>query len=367
MTPVYEGKRSAAVALIVVVLALVTALDWMTAHYINFEIAYFVPIVYAAWAMGRRAAMIVAVVAEVPTVLEQIVLLNEGMQFLGGAVSTVVVRLLVYLFVAEVTTRLIKSREEVRSNAEKLHIAHKRLDDDARAGGRLQMSALEFAPPSVSGCEIGARVEYAEAVGGDFADAGVLNGKLFACVGDISGKGTPAALFTMLLKHVLRAAHRQGLRGVDVVSAVNLEICQSLPSDRFVTLFYTEIDPATGAVCYVSAGHPEGVAYRRRDGQVELIPPTGPLLGCYEIDAAMSESESSLAPGDVLVLYTDGATDSRMHSGVRLGDEVIQELAVLHAHLGAQEMADAIVKSIQEITREEGRDDIAVVCIKMTE
>jgi serine phosphatase RsbU (regulator of sigma subunit) len=353
-------------------LIVITALDYITGPSLNLSVVYFLPITYAAWSLGRVPGSVVALFAETPTYLDQIDLVRAGDLTKMQGISSSIVRLLVYLFVAEVTFRLAQSSEDNRQAAEEmrrlnedLQRTHARIDEDARAGGLLQSSLLAVTPPSALGCNVGARVKYAQQVGGDFADAGILGGVVYACVGDISGKGTPAALFTALVKHLLDDAHRRGLMGGATIAALNSALCDSLPNDRFVTLFYAEIDPSTGDVEYVNAGHPEGLVFRA-DGKFETAESNASLLGCQTLDTPFQPSHLTLNTGDTLVLYTDGAVESKTHDGVQLGYDVIRRLIEDCIHLPAQEMADAIVRRIEEMTEESNRDDLTVVCIKRT-
>jgi sigma-B regulation protein RsbU (phosphoserine phosphatase) len=209
-------------------------------------------------------------------------------------------------------------------------------------------------------------MKYAHPVGGDFADAAALNGHIYACIGDISGKGTPAALFSMLLKHLLDSAHRRGLRSREVVAALNEGLSQALPPEKFVTFFYVEISPDNGQVEYVNAGHPEGIIYRHGAHTTDLIGPNTSLLGSAQVSTEVTTSTLWLQPGDALVLYTDGATESKGPDGKQLGDEFMVALVEEFGKMDAQEMADAIVRRVEEVTDERWRDDLTVLCIKAT-
>ncbi len=361
------------VLLTLALLAIVTFLDYVTGPTIDFSIVYFLPITFAAWAIGRGGALSTAVFAEIPTCLDHISLIRLGDQDPLQAVSSVIVRFFVYLFVAEVTVRLAQSNRAARRSAEELERVnvelrhtYDRLDEDASAGGMLQEALLAFELPSVPGCEVGARLQNAFRVGGDFVDVGLIDGRVYVCVGDISGKGTPAALFTALLKYLLKDAHRRGLRGGEVVSYLNPALCRGLPDERFVTLFYAEIEPGSGRVHYANAGHLEGLIYRRSSDVIDLLGPTAPILAVSDSFSQDLTSTAVMRDGDVLVLYTDGATESKMTSGERIGEERFADIARSYAHLDAQDMVDRICEHIQSITIDGARDDIAIVSAKMT-
>lgn len=367
-------RRPGAAAFITAVLVVsLVAVDYVTDPTIDLSITYFLPITYAAWVLGRRAAILTALIAEASAYSGQLELVAEGVEPMWVAVTNAVVRLLVFLFVAEVTTRLARSTEEARRAAgelarlnEDLHRTYQRLDDDVEAAGLLQESVLSFAPLDLPGCQVGTSVEYAGRIGGDFVDTGTLDGRVYACIADVSGKGLPAALFTTLLKHLITDAVGRGLRGGEAVNAVDSSLCRVLPPDRFVTLFYVEVDPASGELEYSNAGHPEGILYRASTGEADLLDPTDAILGFCDAPLSLTTRTVRVAPGDVLVLFTDGATDAKRPGGERLGEEPIGRLVRQYAHLDAQAMAESITGDILTQTEQESRDDLAVICVKMT-
>jgi serine phosphatase RsbU (regulator of sigma subunit) len=371
---IHWARHPAVAALVTLaLLAIIGALDFITGPALDLSVAYFLAISYAAWSLGRYAAFVTAMIAETSTYIDQFTLVYMGEQTVTGAVAAIVTRLLIYLFVAEITFRLVRSAREERQAAEELqalneelHRTYSRLDEDVRAAGLLQEGILAFSAPQIPGCEIGVSVRYAGPTGGDFADAGSLDGRVYACIADVSGKGTPAALFTAVMKYLLDEAHSREAPVAEVVATLNSALCRNLPSDRFVTLFYTAIDPSTGVAEYVNAGHLEGLLYRRSTDDIELAGSTTPLLGLCEMNTDVTASRLQLQHGDVLALYTDGAVEPKTISGERLGDEFIRQLVKKYSNLGAQEMAESITRTIEEQTAPESRDDLTVVCVKMT-
>lgn len=359
-------------------LAAIWALDHFTAPLVDLSILYFLPIAYAAWGSGRCLAVVTAVVADAPGYFDQALLLRTHLELPSVAIVNMVVRVLVYLFVAEVTYRLARDSDvlgqdlerlsalnmELKSAQEEISIAHSDLEEDLRAASVLQESVLFFAPPTVSGCQVGAVVRYAEPIGGDYADAGMRDGRAYICVADISGKGIPAALFTALLEHLVKDAVERGFSPTELVTEIHSVVYRRFPPERFVTLFYAEIEPATGLIEYVNAGHPEGLIYRAGTSQVELAGPTGSLLGAFALPEGVRSATNYLEKDDVLTIFTDGAIEARTSTGEQLGDAPIREMIKQYAHLDAQEMADSIVAAIEAITVPGSRDDLTVVCVK---
>ncbi len=359
-------------------LAGVWVLDHYTLPLIDMSLLYFVPIAYAAWGAGRGAAMLVAVVSDVPGYFDQELLLRTNLEQPAVAVINMVARLLVYLFVAEIAFRLTRYSEMLEEDVDRLHgrnielkaaqgeirAANSRMEADLLAASALQESVLAFVPPKVVGCEVGAVVRYAGPIGGDYADAGVRDGRVYVCVADISGKGIPAALFTALLEHLVKDGLERGLSAVDLVAEIHSAIRQRFPSDRFVTLFFAEIDAATGALEYVNAGHPEGLICRAASGEIEAAGPTAPLLSPLALPAEIQTASGHLDENDVLVIFTDGAIEAKDSSGELLGEDPIREMVRQYAHLRAQELADSIAAALDQVAISESRDDLTIVCVK---
>lgn len=362
-----------AIILIILLASLIFVADVVTGERLDLSILYFLPITLAAWALGRYSSYITALASGISYLQDQIHFEKIGEQSTVVTVLDVLVRLLVFGFAAEVTFRLARSMREARRSARELarlntdlQNTYASLDDDINAAGLLQRNILEMEKPNIAGCSIGASVRYAGRTGGDFADAGKVDGKIYFCIGDISGKGTPAALFTTLLKHLLNDALEQGLNGSGIVMHLNTSLRSALPVDKFVTLFYAEIDPKTGALECVNAGHPDGLVYRAHSGQLDHLEHTAPIIGSFDLPDKLLSSHHQLQPNDVVVIYSDGVTDSKCLDGTRLGDEPIKHLMIAHSDLEAQEMADAITSDIESLTIPGQRDDIAVICVKYT-
>jgi sigma-B regulation protein RsbU (phosphoserine phosphatase) len=359
------------VIITIAMLALVTVLDYLALPQLDMSVGYFVPIVFAAWKLGRVGAFSVGIIAEIQAVLDHLRLTPHAGHLV--AIANTVVRLMIYLFVAEVTTRLInittrvrQTLDELRNSNKMLLQAYERLEEDIEAAGIVQAEVLEVHIPEVSGCEVGVCVKYARQVGGDFVDVGLIDDRVYACVADVSGKGVPAALFTTLLKHLLLEAHARGQHTEEVIATLSLSLSRVLPPEYFVTIFYGELEPSSGRLEYVNAGHPPGLVYRRDTGSIEFVSGNMPLLGYWTSDKGIGVSVIQLEKSDVLTLYTDGAVDSRRPDGSRLGGGFIRSMIREYADLSAQDMASMICERIIEATAEGGRDDIAILCLRMT-
>src|SRR4029453_5802099 len=145
--------------------------------------------------------------------------------------------------------------------------------------------------------------------GGDFYDILPLrDGRVLLALGDVAGKGSPAALLMALLLAMMRTLVDEGLQGADLAARLNVQIVKHAPSSRFVTLFWAELEPAPGALTYVNAGQNPPLL-RRTNGSYERLRAGGMALGMFE-NATYSAGRVELAAGDVLVMYSDGITEA---------------------------------------------------------
>ena len=351
-------RPACAIVIVIILFAMITIVDTFTTVHLNLQIMYFLPIMFAVWVLGRPAALLTGVAAVVPYYFDQVELYNEGLQSATILGINVLARVLVFLFVVEVSYRLVENDEKSKAHADALAAlnsdlkqTYAHLDDDLNAARLLQSAAMSVEPVEAPGCSIGMVIRYAGKIGGDYADAGIMNGGVYACVGDISGKGTPAALFTTLLKYLISEAVAAGQHSGEVIESIRTSLRAMLPADMFVTLFYAELDRATGVLECVNAGHPDAYIWRRRTGSLEPVEHTAPVLGSMDIPGGIGVTRSILEQGDTLVIYSDGATDSKGLDGSRLGWEPIKQAISHHAHMRATDMAEAIVAEIESLSR----------------
>src|SRR5262249_3957856 len=153
-------------------------------------------------------------------------------------------------------------------------------------------------PQSLPGCELYAHVQPAREVTGDFYDFFTLDdGRLTFFLGDVSGKGMPAALFMVAVRTLARHLADAGGSPADTPARLNDALAAHNPSSMFVTLAHGIYEPRTGAAVLASGGHPRPLL-RRADARIEEIPcPTGRALGIAAGNLKLTETRLDLAPG----------------------------------------------------------------------
>lgn len=231
----------------------------------------------------------------------------------------------------------------------------------------LQRSLLAEIPERVGNFELAhfytpARRE--ATIGGDFYDFISIGGNWYDLViGDVSGKGLQAAVVTALAKYVIRAYAAEDPNPALVLSRANDAVFKYTSAELFITLVTCLLETTTGEVRYSSAGHEPILIYRNQDKRTEYEEPNGIASGILP-EAEYTMSSLFLAPGDMLIMYTDGLTDARSPAGEFLGQEGLARLTQELAGTSASYFLDRLVEKVKSFTGGEFSDDIAVLVIR---
>ena len=198
--------------------------------------------------------------------------------------------------------------------------AKERIESELKIARAIQMSFLpRHFPrfPAKDAFEIYAALEPAREIGGDFYDFFLLkDDQLLFTIGDVSGKGIPAALFMAVTKTLIKGIAGNDLELSEVFRRVNLELCQDNEAMMFTTAFCGILDLTSGELRYTNAGHLPPLLVRRGNAAEWLKIPAGTALAIDE-EAHYQTKVTTLQPGDMIVLYTDGVTEA-MDPGYRL-------------------------------------------------
>jgi phosphoserine phosphatase RsbU/P len=212
--------------------------------------------------------------------------------------------------------------------------------------------------------EIHALLDPAKEVSGDLYDFFPVGDREYAfVVGDVSGKGVAAGLFMAVTRTLIRAITVPGRPPAEILQRVNTLLCAENPASLFVTLIVGLVDTRTGRVVYGQGGHNPPVRIPG-SGTPGLEPPGGIPLGMFE-EAEFGQQEFDLAPGDALLVYTDGVTEAMDPEEALFGEERLLAVAGAQGRTGAEPLNRAMVEAVRQFARgAEQSDDITLLTLR---
>lgn len=243
-------------------------------------------------------------------------------------------------------------------------LQQERLERELQLAMEIQQRFQPTAPPTVSGYELQGISFPCYEIGGDYYDFIERDdGRLVIALGDVSGKGTAAALLMSSLHAAVHAQAGSHETLVETISAVNRYLADNIPPNRFVTLFYAELDPASGALSFLNAGHNPPLIVHAA-GTVEQLASGGLPLGIKR-DAEYREGRTQLQPGDILVIYSDGVTEAASPSGEEFGPTRLYEVVSRNIDASAAGVRDRIESALTKFSQgTQAADDITLVIVK---
>lgn len=201
----------------------------------------------------------------------------------------------------------------------------------------------------------------ANTVGGDFYDILPLpDGRIVVALGDVAGKGSPAALLMALLLAMMRTLIDEKLESVALMERLNTQIARHAPSSRFITLMLLTINPATGETVAVNAGHLPALIFRG-SGEIDRLTDGGMALGMFE-GARYTSQAVTIAPGDLLVLYSDGITEAEDRSGKPFDEEGLVGVIRTQTTAGLPDIGRSLIRAVEGHARDvRFADDLTVL------
>ena len=242
----------------------------------------------------------------------------------------------------------------------------RQLEEELAHGRRLQRTFVSLGPQRVPGYDIASHYEAAREVGGDFFDLFRERRRghpLSMVIADVTGKGVAAALLMAFTRPLLHSAIDHGPDPAEALERTNRILVQERRTGLFVTALAARLELGSGRLRIANAGHEPPLFVPADGAPLGLVLGSGPLLGAFGV-LDLPDIEASMAPGDVLVLYTDGVTDARSPDGERWDEGRFFE-AVERARGGsAADVVTEIADAVAAFSRgTEQADDITVLAI----
>jgi len=243
----------------------------------------------------------------------------------------------------------------------------RRMEEELKVASEIQMRLQPVSPPQIEGWDMTGVSFPCREIGGDYYDfiRRKSDNRLIVAVGDVSGKGTGAALLMSSLHAAVRAQSQTRRTICQVMCEINEYIFENSPSNKFLTLFYGEIDPETGTLIYSNGGHNTPLLMRASGEMVRLDQgglPVGMMKG-----VAYQEAVVLFYPGDALIIYSDGITESINERDEEFGEERLIEVVKKNLNRSASGMRDRIDEALSRfVGTTPPVDDMTLMIIKRT-
>ena len=240
------------------------------------------------------------------------------------------------------------------------------LKNDLEIAREIQQAMLPSGVYSAPGIETAGLSRPANTVGGDFYDIIKLDdGRVVVAVGDVAGKGSPAALLMALLLAMMRTLVDERLEPAALVTRLNVQVSRHAPGTRFITLFYAVFDPRTGDLTYVNAGHTAPLLLRKAaDAPCERLTEGGIALGMFD-QSTYAAGQTVIQPDELVAIYSDGITEAEDPGGQpfdeaglerTLRDNRVQDLAAI---------GQAVVREVERYTdNTKFADDLTILLLR---
>ncbi len=239
-----------------------------------------------------------------------------------------------------------------------------RIEQELRVARLIQQTLLPKTVPELPGWKVVAYYQPAREVGGDFYDfIDLPDGRLGLVVGDVAGKGVPAALVMATTRSILRGAAQPSKSPGKVLEEANGMLCPDIPANMFVTCLYAVLDPASGVLQYANAGH--DLPYLRHAGGVTELRATGMPLGLMP-NMHYEDKEVLLEPGDDVLFYSDGLVEAHNPRQEMFGFPRLRNLVAEHPTGDGMALVDLLLARLRQFTGDdwEQEDDITLVTLQ---
>jgi sigma-B regulation protein RsbU (phosphoserine phosphatase) len=345
------------IAIGLVWVAVLAGLDYLAPLELSFLTFYVGPVLFLVWFVGPAAGFLGAAVSAGFWIWEDVYsahahrTLELHVTDWNLAVRTAFLAIFVWV-VAELKRALMRERQS----------AQERLEHDVEIAEEVQRRLFPRRDPEIRGLDCHGVCLPARGVAGDYYDFLPLQtGQTGIAVGDVAGKGLPAALLMASLQGSLRSLATLSKDGPATLTAeLNTQLHALTEPNRFATFFWAVFDESPRALTWVNAGHNAPMLLRAA-GRLERLEPSGPPLGALA-RASYREATTELAPGDVLVIFTDGVTEAVDTAEVEFGEARLEELLRDDGREDASALCDRILAAVRAF--EAGapqNDDITLV------
>lgn len=246
-------------------------------------------------------------------------------------------------------------------------IEKERIEEELMIAKSIQKGLLPDPVPEFEPLDIAARNISSSQVGGDYFDIQITpSGEMLIAIGDVTGKGIPAALLMANLQAMLHVLLPIDITLSEASAKINDIIYQNTPSDKFITFFWGLFNQENSVFKYVNAGHNPPLLFRKGKDDPELLEEGGLILGAMSTMAPYTEQQITFASDDLLVFYTDGVTEAmNLDETEEFGEERLIESIRKHRSKPAEEIQESIIQDVLAFSDGKQYDDITLIVIKV--
>ncbi|MEW5977001.1 MAG: SpoIIE family protein phosphatase [Acidobacteriota bacterium] len=257
----------------------------------------------------------------------------------------------------------------IRIERERLALAEqarRRLAHELEQAAEIQRQILPAQAPEVPGLDLAGFNASCRTVGGDYYDfLTYRDGQVSLMVGDVCGKGMPAALIMMGLQARVQVLTESPACPAELAERLNRILSATSLGGRFISFFFANVNPQTGEMVYCNAGHNPPFLLRS-DGEVELLAAGGPVLGILP-DAGYERQRCQLRTGEAVVLFSDGVTEAVNPAGEEFGEDRLLQIVKQSRTCSARETLEKVSRAVDEwIGGQPAADDITLVVARRT-
>ncbi len=244
-------------------------------------------------------------------------------------------------------------------------VAAERMEQELQKAAEIQDHLLPAQGPPIPGYQVFGVSVPCRAVGGDYFDYIELpDGRYGIGLGDVAGKGLPAALLMCSFQAGLQALCEMGLPPGETIARLNRLLCRQIPENRFVTFFFAVLDPGRHTLTYVNAGQNPPCRVRPGGAAIERLGATGPPLGLMS-EARFTSGTLDLSPGDFVVCFSDGATEGRNASDEEFGEDRLLDIVQNGLAATPEEIVRHATTAVERhCTASPRQDDVTLVVLK---
>jgi sigma-B regulation protein RsbU (phosphoserine phosphatase) len=242
-----------------------------------------------------------------------------------------------------------------------------RFNNEIEIARQVQQRLFPKCAPAIAGLDLCGHCLPAETIGGDYYDFVLApSGELGLAIGDVAGKGVPAALLMAGLQASLRSLTLAGISDLsELMAKLNVLVYDASPANRFATFFYGLYDPETRRLRYSTAGHNPALLLRASNGEVQWLKTRGVGLGLQR-SSSYAQAELTLEPGDRLILYTDGVTEARNADGEEFGVDGLESTVRNGTDASASGVLNRVIAATTEFAGDAPQfDDITLIVARV--